>query len=104
MTTLSVVFEIDKIRDLSSETTRKNADRGCDQRPIWWVKIGSKLVRDERYLVCGSFDSTADLIPKIPRHGEVLDVMVLRVDLSADGNNLSIGLYQQSAYPGCAGE
>lgn len=24
--------------------------------PIWWVKIGSKLVRDERYQVCGSAD------------------------------------------------
>jgi len=61
--------------------------------PIWWVKIGSKLVRLSAIWSAGLPTQTRGLIPEIPRHGEVQDVIVLRVDLCADGNNLSIGLY-----------
>jgi hypothetical protein len=62
--------------------------------PIGWVKIGFRSwFATSAIWSAGLPTQIRGLIPEIPRHGEVQDVIVLRVDLCADGNNLSIGLY-----------
>ena len=53
---LAHVSQLLFIRFVTPQLPEENADRGCDQRICWLIKIGSKLVRDERYLVCRSAD------------------------------------------------
>ena len=78
----------------SSDTTGKDADRGSDQRLYLVGQDRLETGSLERYSGLQDFPTqTRGLIPEIPRHGEVQDVVVLRVDLSADGNDFSIGLY-----------
>jgi len=78
---------------ITEDIAEEDADRGFDQRLYWAgqdrLDTGSRRTLSSLQVS----DSIADLIPKIPGYDEVLDVTVLRVELSADGNDLSIGLY-----------
>jgi hypothetical protein len=41
---------------ITEESQKKTLTVVAISVSIWWVKIASKLVRDERYPVCGSAD------------------------------------------------